>query len=159
MFFLLIREPPSTSAKAWIARSHLAKKQTRKRVKKYSLFANGEWHAQNALKTTLISLSFQWDIICHTCGVTCPIPCPRQGQTNSEDLDITCIVILIRNLDKILLGKHWQYKIGRNILPHVTDALQIRNDLIHCTLQDIVTRPQFTTFLKRIGLNSEQTWI
>lgn len=105
--------------------------------------------------------SFQWEKMCHCCTGQCPNPCPRQGKTNAEDLDITCIVILITNLTTVPPPQ------GGWNNPHPNDvsvgafillARHLRNDINHCSVEDISSEMDFNDYWQRIesilvGLN------
>lgn len=87
----------------------------------------------------------QWDILC-----------PASGKSNSRDWDITLVVLVIR-YEKIIpapLGG-WGQKV-----PHKNDtslaafcllAKQLRNELLHSSVNDIQNEQDFLKYWKRMG--------
>jgi len=100
---------------------------------------------------------FQWQILCHACDGGCANPCPKSGQTDSNDLDITCIVVLIIHLTTLPppLGK----KGWKQIIPLQADnskaafvllAKNLRNFLAHCCLGKLQTQKDFVAMWTRM---------
>ena len=98
---------------------------------------------------------YQWDKLCHVCTTTCTSQCNRQGRTNSEDFDITLIVVLIINCTGLLPPNgDW-----RTFQPTSTDvskaacvilARDLRNEINHSTNNSITTTVDFNVYWKRI---------
>ena len=98
---------------------------------------------------------YQWDKLCHVCTQVCQTPCPRQGRTNSEDLDITMIVVLIINCTSLQPPNgNW-----RTFQPNHGDvdkaacvifARELRNGMNHCTPNQITTKQEFDAYWRRI---------
>jgi len=93
---------------------------------------------------------FQWQILCHVCDVNCSTPCPNNGNTDSNDLDITCIIVLIIHLTTLPppLGrsgwKQTQPQQGdHSVAAFVLLARDLRNRLSHCSLADFETKADF----------------
>lgn len=108
-------------------------------------------HHENALKK--IIKPFQWDKMCHFCSTNCPTPCPRQGKTSSNDLDISCIVILITNLTALQPPQGgWKNpnKKDQSKAAYVLFARQLRNEVNHCAVEDISTQQEFSVYWQRV---------
>jgi len=100
---------------------------------------------------------FQWQILCHVCDVNCPMPCPKKGHTDSNDLDITCIIVLIRYLTTLsspLGRKGWEQIFPQHgdtsVAAFVLLARDLRNFLSHCSLVDLQTKVDFDREWKRM---------
>ena len=93
---------------------------------------------------------FQWQILCHVCDANCSIPCLKNGKTDSNDLDITCIIVLIIHLTKFPppLGRNgWKIKLpiqgDTSVAAFVVLARDLRNRLSHCSLNNLQTKADF----------------
>jgi len=83
---------------------------------------------------------YQWDLLCHDCNqqaIPCPTPCPKQGDTDLNALDITNHAIIFRNIEHII-PKATQQKLSKPISqlkapykPFVEKACDDRNFLMH----------------------------
>ena len=98
----------------------------------------------------------QWQILCHVCDANCSTPCPKNGQTDSNNLDITCIIILIRYLTKLPApnGKGWKQTLPEqgdtSVAAFVLLARDLRNRMSHCSLEDLQTKADFDREWKKI---------
>jgi len=100
---------------------------------------------------------FQWQILCHFCDANCSTPCPKSGQTDSNDLDITCIIVLIIHLTKLPppLGRNgWRQTLPQqgdvSVAASVLLARDLRNFLSHCSFLQLQTRVDFDREWKRM---------
>ena len=86
----------------------------------------------------------QWDLLCHDCNnqaVPCPTSCPKQGVSDLNDLDVTTLAILYRNIEHIipaitpqLMQLKAQYK------PIVEQACEDRNLLMHFSSKNMTQK-------------------
>ena len=92
---------------------------------------------QNASQGLLKIVSAKtWDKLCHQCNVNCPVLCPRNGVTRMDDLDVTALAVVYRNLEKIILNpnpgtQHFIIQIKIQFKQTVEESCCIRNSLMH----------------------------
>ena len=108
---------------------------------------------ENNLKRVIFP--YQWEKLCHVCTPNCPNQCVRQGKTNSEDFDITLIVVLIINCTTLHpTNGNWrtfQPLPGDNSkAAAVIFARDIRNEINHCSPNDFAAEIEFKTYWKRL---------
>jgi len=107
----------------------------------HNLFSIFKQNHSNSLKKVI--KDHQWDIFCHDCSAQCPTPCPKQGVTKLEDLDITAVAIIYRNLKKLLPNFNPQSIVDfkNNYLQYADDACENRNFVMHSSgkpMDDVV---------------------
>ena len=115
----------------------------------HNLFTAFKKREEKNLKSVI--RNHQWQLLCHVCQKRCLKPCPRKGKSSTKELDVTCLCLLFKNIEKIIPG--FNVAILTRFLPYVEDARVCRNFLMHSTAQNLATYGDFDTFWKRLEAN------
>jgi len=112
---------------------------------------------QNASPRVVKIISAEtWDKLCHQCTNLCQSPCKKKGVTRINDLDITALAFIYRNLEKIIVNPnpgtvHFIIPIKKQLKNIVERACDVRNSLMHGVSD--MKREEFKSKWKEIRQN------